>query len=498
MNDAIPVSLLRRYSKMHRIPDTGDGDEVVIAAARREFGDGAVVWNIRRYRRWDLRHFGQRWLEVSVILPESVPQLRAEWERLSGQAKPQAPHEPPMSGMDEFMPFARHLTAKPGPASGIDSVPAAQAAREVAAAGLHIPAAGAALPDHARVAAAAAERAAPISRAVLNDAWDRWDRRTGRARAGAASGSKGGAAHLAVPENWQDLAEEARGQEEWVRSAADRARALAGEMAEILAQEMRERLLSQGIAPVYAYDLIRRASASLSAQERWQRRRWEEAIQVQLEADIPLRGAYRFGTAVRRLALVGPTGVGKTTTLAKLAGQLYRQGTSFALITTDTYRVGAVSQLEEYAKILGVPLEVCFSADELRAAVRRRRDVDVLLLDTTGRAPGHPAVREELTGLLDAFVADEVALVVSATTKDEDLDRVAGAFGELPLTSLIVTKVDETESLASIYNLVRKHRIALAYLGTGQSVPDDLQVASGDALLAGVLGTRERTHGSGF
>lgn len=464
MNSTIPESLLSRFSNLHYIPDSGEGDAVVIQRVQQELGADCIPWKIRRYRRWDLRHFGQRWIEVKVVVPSSVPQLRREWERLnswstgpkprSGAGAAAAARDGAFRMEDLFCP---PWTETPGPGA-LTGTSGTEPDRD------HQPACG-----------------APEA--------------TGGVPEPTGAAASGGGVQMQLAPEAPD-AHPAETAPATVRTPEVRARALAAELAETVREDLRRILLHQGVSPVYVEDLIRRTEALLPEGERWQRERWIQDLTAQMKGDIKLPGAYAFGGRVRRLALVGPTGVGKTTTLAKIAGQLYQMGAGFALLTADTYRVGAVRQLAEYAEIMGVPLEVCYSADELAAAVRRHKDRDVLLLDTPGRSPRHPDVAGQMPHLLNRFLADEVALVVCCTTKDDDLDLTAAAYGELPLTSMIATKADETASLASIYNLARKHRIPLTYLGTGQSVPDDLEVATIRRLVQSILCEGGEANGS--
>ncbi|TDA69404.1 MAG: flagellar biosynthesis protein FlhF [Clostridia bacterium] len=176
---------------------------------------------------------------------------------------------------------------------------------------------------------------------------------------------------------------------------------------------------------------------------------------------------------------LGPTGVGKTTTLAKVAAHmLLGEKKKVALVTTDTYRIGATEQLKTYAEILGVPVEVVMTPRELRQAVDRHRDRDAVLIDTAGRSPRNPIYRQELLSYLASAQPGETFLVLSCTTKNRDLLRIAESYQEFNVNKLIFTKLDETTSLGPILNVVRATGLPVAYLSNGQNVPDDLLVAS--------------------
>lgn len=179
----------------------------------------------------------------------------------------------------------------------------------------------------------------------------------------------------------------------------------------------------------------------------------------------------------KRVALVGPTGVGKTTTIAKLAAIFsILEKKRVALATLDTYRVAAVEQLKTYADIIAVPLEVAYTPKELQEAVASHEDKDLVLIDTAGRSPLNELAMAELKAFLEPYPELEVFLVMGATTKQADLMEIAARFGELPIDQLIFTKLDETTKFGVILNIVNSLRKGLAYITTGQGVPDDIEV----------------------
>ena len=187
------------------------------------------------------------------------------------------------------------------------------------------------------------------------------------------------------------------------------------------------------------------------------------------------------------VALIGATGVGKTTTLAKIAARfVLEQGVSAALITADTYRISAVEQLKTYSDIIGLPLEIVYAPDELKDAIRKHRDKQLILIDTAGRSQHNESQMKELRDFLAADEGIERHLVLSATTKNRDAMDILGKFSECRPDHIIFTKTDETASLGLIVNLLSKSRASLSYLTTGQSVPDDIFPARADTL-AGLL-----------
>jgi flagellar biosynthesis protein FlhF len=183
------------------------------------------------------------------------------------------------------------------------------------------------------------------------------------------------------------------------------------------------------------------------------------------------------------VALVGPTGVGKTTTIAKLAAHYrLREQCRVGLITVDTYRIAAVEQLKTYAEIMDLPLEVVATPREMRAAVGRLADVDLVLIDTAGRSPRDAVRLNELRGLLAESQADEVHLVLSAVAGPDSIDIAAGAFSTVGVSALVLTKLDEAVSLDWLPVLLNRHRLPLSYTTNGQNVPDDIRPASAAAL----------------
>ncbi|MCE1205016.1 MAG: flagellar biosynthesis protein FlhF [Holophagaceae bacterium] len=182
---------------------------------------------------------------------------------------------------------------------------------------------------------------------------------------------------------------------------------------------------------------------------------------------------------MRVAALVGPTGVGKTTTLAKLAAyaQLHLKQ-KVALLTLDTYRMAAVDQLQQYAQILQVPLHVALTVEDLRSALRFYQDRALVLIDTPGHSPKDTDTLNQLRGLMDELPEVETHLVLSATTKPRDLTEIAARYEPLRPTRLLFTKLDETSTYGPILSTLARVKRPLSYLGTGQEVPEALELAT--------------------
>ncbi len=181
----------------------------------------------------------------------------------------------------------------------------------------------------------------------------------------------------------------------------------------------------------------------------------------------------------RVTALVGPTGVGKTTTIAKLAAYAKLElKQKVALLTLDTFRLAAVDQLQQYAQILQVPVHVALTVEDIRSALRFYQDRTLVLIDTPGHNPKDAGVLGQLRHFLDELPEVETHLVLSATTKPRDLADIALRFEALRPSRLIFTKLDETSTYGPILSTLVRVKLPLSYLGTGQEVPQDLELAT--------------------
>ncbi len=183
-------------------------------------------------------------------------------------------------------------------------------------------------------------------------------------------------------------------------------------------------------------------------------------------------------TGTQVVVFIGPTGVGKTTTIAKLAAifALFEER-KVALVTADTYRIAAVEQLKTYAKIIGIPIEVVFTPQEMRRAIERHLDAEVILIDTAGRSHYDSMRMSELKSYVEASFPDEVHLVLSLNTKYKDLEEIVRKFSCVPLSKMVLTKLDETSTFGNIFNLVRDFSLPISYITNGQDVPKDIEVA---------------------
>ncbi|MEC5422675.1 flagellar biosynthesis protein FlhF [Virgibacillus sp. C22-A2] len=190
---------------------------------------------------------------------------------------------------------------------------------------------------------------------------------------------------------------------------------------------------------------------------------------------------------------VGPTGVGKTTTLAKIAADCkLNNKKKVAFITADTYRIAAIDQLKTYAQILEIPIEVAYNSEDYKNAVTKFAAYDLILVDTAGRNFRDEKYVNELMSSLSASVEITTFLVLSLTAKPNDLSEIVDQFQHLKLKELIFTKIDETRQYGSVLNIAAQKQLGVAYITNGQDVPDDLERVSPEAIANYIMS--EHTH----
>ncbi|RDW17818.1 flagellar biosynthesis protein FlhF [Oceanobacillus chungangensis] len=255
-------------------------------------------------------------------------------------------------------------------------------------------------------------------------------------------------------------------------------------------QEMYQHLLYHEISSTIARQIIdaliaRHEAAEITADMDTVKRDTKELINEMLQ-DIPFNSiAYEK----KVIQFVGPTGVGKTTTIAKIAANMIlKDHKKVAFITTDTYRIAAIDQLKTYAKILNIPLEVAYSIPDYKRAVEKFHDYDVILVDTAGRNFRDEKYVRELEKSVAMQVAMDTYVVLSLTAKPQDIIEIYKQFRHLSVKEVIFTKLDETRQYGSMLNVVIDNQIGVAYVTNGQDVPDDLMKVSTERIAELLVG----------
>lgn len=252
-------------------------------------------------------------------------------------------------------------------------------------------------------------------------------------------------------------------------------------------------LIENLVADELAIEILKSLQKSLRPEMLTDKALVRERLAEQLEKLIPTCGPIIRTKTVgpHVVALIGPTGVGKTTTIAKLAANLkLREKHKVGLITIDTFRIAAIDQLKRYADILGSPLKVVGTPEDMPAAIASMADCAFILIDTAGRSPKDSLKLSELKRFLTFAEPDEVHLVLSSTSSEASFDLALEKFSEVRVDKLIFTKLDEAAQVGVVLNVVRKVNKGLAYVTTGQDVPDDIEaVGHGKRLARMILGS---------
>jgi len=251
-----------------------------------------------------------------------------------------------------------------------------------------------------------------------------------------------------------------------------------------------DHLVRADVEPAIARQLVEQLRGRITANELDRPETLHRKIAELIAEKLNVAGPIQTAPNARRLvALVGPTGVGKTTTIAKLAADFHlRQRRRVGLITVDTYRIAAVEQLRTYAEIIDLPMRVVTSAGEMRDAVDRMRRLDLVLIDTAGRSPRDDVKIRELQALLDEAQPDEVHLVLSATAGARALGQAVERFAPAEPSRLIVTKLDEACGLGGMLAMLRRSGLPVSYLTDGQNVPDDIAPAHAERMAEMIVG----------
>ncbi|GLC87383.1 flagellar biosynthesis protein FlhF [Lysinibacillus piscis] len=196
---------------------------------------------------------------------------------------------------------------------------------------------------------------------------------------------------------------------------------------------------------------------------------------------LPMGG---LSYAKKYINVLGPTGVGKTTTIAKMAARaVLEKKKKIGFITTDTYRIAAIEQLKTYAGLLQAPIEIVYNTTDFEQAVQRLAHLDLVFIDTAGRNYKEAKYVEDLQKLIRFDEQVESFLVLATTTKEKDMSKIVEQFNQVPIEKFIFTKTDETNSIGTMINLMIKYSKGLAYYTNGQEVPEDIEEADLEAVL---------------
>lgn len=251
------------------------------------------------------------------------------------------------------------------------------------------------------------------------------------------------------------------------------------------------RLIKQGVAPNVVSDIVERSLAesgmsSVSSLNEAQALALVRRQLLKLFEDNPPSGI-REGSRI--VQFIGPTGVGKTTTIAKLAAeQVLKYNKQIGFVTSDTYRIAAIDQLKTYGAILNVPVEVVFSPEELREALAKLSDRELIFMDTAGRNYRDEASIQYLQHLLSEQGQSETYLVLSLVSKYEDLKAIIDNMGHVRVNKVLWTKMDETASYGSIINVLHEYALPASYVTHGQNVPDDISLLHPEWIIQHILG----------
>ncbi len=261
-------------------------------------------------------------------------------------------------------------------------------------------------------------------------------------------------------------------------------------------QSYRDSLLLAGVSPAIATRWLEATTSFAAGVGDSMGEGWADHLKRSISRELSIGGAIRTQPGDRRVvALVGPTGVGKTTTIAKLAaGFRIEARRRVGMVTIDTFRIAAVQQLRAYAEIMDLPMEVVERPDQMGQALDRLGDVDLVLIDTAGRSPSSDARIDQLVELLRTAQPDETHLVLSATSSPATVQSVIKGFAPIRPTAAILTKLDEAPYTAGIISAIVASEsfsgIPLSYLTNGQQVPDDIVIADAQTLLTRLVPDR--------
>lgn len=248
-------------------------------------------------------------------------------------------------------------------------------------------------------------------------------------------------------------------------------------------------LKKNDFTPSYIREMTAKCRRNFSLEQLDDYEKVESNVFTWIKGSIPLFSPEETETKPKVSILVGPTGVGKTTTIAKLAavfgiGTKDEKPVSVRMLTADNYRIGAKKQLETYGDIMGIPVAGIETYQDFKKKLAIFSDADLILVDTTGKSPRNHKGLAEMQEILDACgSAAEIHLTISATTKDSDMEEIMRQFEPFHYSSVILTKLDETARVGSLISVLAEKQKPLSFLTFGQGVPQDIEKAGADRLM---------------
>ncbi|PNR97207.1 GTPase [Petrotoga sp. 9PWA.NaAc.5.4] len=245
-------------------------------------------------------------------------------------------------------------------------------------------------------------------------------------------------------------------------------------------QELKEILYQKSYSKDFINNFILEIS-NLNIKENWKS---DDVLKIKFEKKLSnVLQTINFNNIKGKVIFIGPTGVGKTTTLAKIAAIMKKEQLKIAFVTIDTYRIAATDQLRTYADILDIPLKICYNPQDLKTTVDSLLNYDVILIDTAGRSPKNNLQMGELKVFIDAIKPDYKILLISSNVNCEDMIKTYDSFSFLEPNCLIFTKLDETSSFGQLFSFLEHSKLPLLGITNGQRVPEDLKFPGKEQLV---------------
>ncbi|MCL1910772.1 MAG: flagellar biosynthesis protein FlhF [Leptospirales bacterium] len=245
--------------------------------------------------------------------------------------------------------------------------------------------------------------------------------------------------------------------------------------------------------------IIKNVKNSVSSNDLNDTYKIEKSFAELLKSRIVTSGHIELAGGKKIIMFVGPTGVGKTTTMVKLGAIYFKENKKVAFITLDNYRIGATEQLKKYAEIMRFPVYVVRDQNEFKSTIANEKAADVILIDTAGRSQNDRFKIAEMESFADLIEYDfEKILCVSGNVKKSDLNDIFQAFDAINFNSVIITKVDETSNIGNVVDVADKYNKPISYFTNGQDVPNDIVVADSDKIVELMIGNINTWSQGGF